>query len=98
MPNRPFEHIFLRTTVVVILVSVIPVIPGVSLFSLLPAVATPTALATGASDVADQISSLYDRVEQSVVQISPQFSEFDIFRTPLPTENTAQGYGSGFVF
>ena len=95
MPNRPFERIFLRTTVVVILVSVIP---GVSLFSLLPAVATPTAPATGASDVADQISSLYDRVEQSVVQISPQFSEFDIFRTPLPTENTAQGYGSGFVF
>lgn len=95
MPNRPFGRIFLRTTVVVILVSVIP---GVSLFSLLPAVATPTALGTGASDVADQISSLYDRVEQSVVQISPQFSEFDIFRTPLPTENTAQGYGSGFVF
>ena len=98
MPNRPFGRIFLRTTVVVILVSVIPVIPGVSLFSLLPAVATPTALDTGASDVADQISSLYDHVEQSVVQISPQFSEFDIFRTPLPTENTAQGYGSGFVF
>ena len=98
MPSRPFGRIFLRTTVVVILVSVIPVIPGVSLFSLLPAVATPTALDTGASDVADQISSLYDRVEQSVVQISPQFSEFDIFRTPLPTENTAQGYGSGFVF
>jgi S1-C subfamily serine protease len=95
MPNRPFGRIFLRITVVVILVSVIP---GVSLFSLLPAVSTPTALATGASDVADQISSLYDRVEQSVVQISPQFSEFDIFRTPLPTENTAQGYGSGFVF
>lgn len=98
MLNRPFGRIFLRTTVVVILVSVIPVIPGVSLFSLLPAVATPTALDTGASDVADQISSLYDHVEQSVVQISPQFSEFDIFRTPLPTENTAQGYGSGFVF
>ena len=95
MPNRPFGRIFLRTTVVVILVSVIP---GVSLFSLLPAVATPTALDTGASDVADKISSLYDHVEQSVVQISPQFSEFDIFRTPLPTENTAQGYGSGFVF
>ena len=68
MPSRPFGRIFLRTTVVVILVSVIP---GVSLFSLLPAVATPTALDTGASDVADQISSLYDRVEQSVVQISP---------------------------
>jgi hypothetical protein len=66
MPNRPFGRIFLRTTVVVILVSVIP---GVSLFSLLSAVATPTALATGVSDVADQISSLYDRVEQSVVQI-----------------------------
>ena len=95
MPNRPFGRIFLRTTVVVIFMSVIP---GVSLFSLLPAVATPTALDTGASDVADQISSLYDHVEQSVVQISPQFSEFDIFRTPLPTENTAQGYGSGFVF
>jgi S1-C subfamily serine protease len=41
---------------------------------------------------------LYDRVEPSVVQISPQFTEFDIFRTPLPSENTAQGYGSGFVF
>jgi S1-C subfamily serine protease len=44
------------------------------------------------------ISSLYDRVEPSVVQISPQFTEFDIFRTPLPSENTAQGYGSGFIF
>jgi len=41
---------------------------------------------------------LYDRVERSVVQISPQFSEFDIFRAPLPSENTAQGYGSGFVY
>jgi hypothetical protein len=64
---------------------------GLSLFSLLPALASPTALNTHTSEVGDQISSQYDRVEQSVVQISPQFSEFDIFRTPLPTENTAQG-------
>jgi putative serine protease PepD len=71
---------------------------GLSLFSLLPALASPTALNTHTSEVGDQISSQYDRVEQSVVQISPQFSEFDIFRTPLPTENTAQGYDSGFVF
>jgi len=44
------------------------------------------------------ISSLYDRVERSVVQISPQFTQFDIFRTPLPSEQTAQGYGSGFIY
>jgi S1-C subfamily serine protease len=37
-------------------------------------------------------------VLNALVQISPQFTEFDIFRTPLPSENTAQGYGSGFVF
>lgn len=45
-----------------------------------------------------RFSSLYERVERSVVQMSTQFSEFDIFRTPLPSDNTAQGYGSGFVF
>jgi S1-C subfamily serine protease len=95
MSNRLFRRIFVGATVMIILV---PLTLGVSLFSLLPAVASPTALTTSTSDVAGQISSLYDRVERSVVQISPQFSEFDIFRTPLPTENTAQGYGSGFVF
>jgi S1-C subfamily serine protease len=80
------------------MVMLVPVILGMAPLFLFPASATPTALTTNTSNAAGQISSLYDRVESSVVQISPQFSEFDIFRTPLPTENTAQGYGSGFVF
>jgi hypothetical protein len=81
------------------MVMLAPIILGIAPLSLFPAFATPTALNTNnTSDTPAQISSLYERVERSVVQISPQFSEFDIFRTPLPTENTAQGYGSGFVF
>ena len=95
MSNRSFRHFLLRTMVMVILV---PIILGIAPLPLFPASATPTALTTSTSDTAGQISSLYERVERSVVQISPQFSEFDIFRTPLPTEITAQGYGSGFVF
>jgi S1-C subfamily serine protease len=95
MNNRPFVHFLLRTTIMVMLVLFVLSIAPLFLF---PASATPTALTTNTSDPAGQISALYDRVERSVVQISPQFSEFDIFRTPLPTENTAQGYGSGFVF
>ena len=80
------------------MVILVPIILGIAPLPLFPASATPTALTTSTSDTAGQISSLYERVERSVVQISPQFSEFDIFRTPLLTENTAQGYGSGFVF
>ena len=80
------------------MVILVPIILGIAPLPLFPASATPTALTTSTSDTAGQISSLYERVERSVVQISPQFSEFDIFRTPLPTEITAQGYGSGFVF
>lgn len=81
------------------MVMLVPIILGMVPLSLFPASATPTAITTNnTSDAPALISSLYERVERSVVQISPQFSEFDIFRTPLPTENTAQGYGSGFVF
>jgi 2-alkenal reductase len=76
----------------------VSIILGIGPSSLFPVSATPTAVTTATSDATGQISSLYERVERSVVQISPQFSEFDIFRTPLPAENTAQGYGSGFVF
>ena len=76
-----------------------PIILSIAPLTLFPAQATPTALTTdNTSYTAGQISSLYERVERSVVQISPQFSEFDISRTPLPSENTAQGFGSGFVF
>src|SRR5688572_16965448 len=76
-----------------------PVILGIAPLSLFSVSGTPTELTTtSTSDAPGQISSLYDRVERSVVQISPQFSEFDISRTPLPSENTAQGYGSGFVY
>jgi S1-C subfamily serine protease len=96
MSNRPLGNFLLRTMVMVMLV---PIILGMVPLSLFPASATPTAPTTNnTSDAPALISSLYERVERSVVQISPQFSEFDIFRTPLPTENTAQGYGSGFVF
>ncbi|HEX6283097.1 MAG TPA: trypsin-like peptidase domain-containing protein [Nitrososphaera sp.] len=76
----------------------VSIILGIGPSSLFPVSATPTAVTTATSDATGQIGSLYERVERSVVQISPQFSEFDIFRTPLPAENTAQGYGSGFVF
>jgi S1-C subfamily serine protease len=83
-----------------------PIIFGIGPFSLLTISATPASPNYVPSDksivtesaASGSISSLYDRVEPSVVQISPQFTEFDIFRTPLPSENTAQGYGSGFVF
>jgi S1-C subfamily serine protease len=96
MSNRPLGNFLLRTMVMVMLV---PIILGMVPLSLFPASANPTAPTTNnTSDASALISSLYERVERSVVQISPQFSEFDIFRTPLPTENTAQGYGSGFVF
>lgn len=97
MSNRLFSYFLLRTMVMVILM---PIILGIAPLSLFSASATQTVLSTttNTSDTFGQISSLYERVERSVVQISPQFSEFDIFRTPLPTENTAQGYGSGFVF
>jgi 2-alkenal reductase len=95
MTNRPFLYFLLGTVFMVISV---PTILGIDPFSLFHASATPTSLSNTTSNTTGQISSLYERVERSVVQISPQFSEFDIFRTPLPTENTAQGYGSGFVF
>jgi S1-C subfamily serine protease len=99
MANKPSGHFPLfRTMVSIILLSIIL---GIAPLSLFPVSATPTTLTTtttSTSDAPGQISSLYDRVERSVVQISPQFSEFDIFRAPLPSENTAQGYGSGFVY
>lgn len=87
MSNRPLGNFLLRTMVMVMLV---PIILGMVPLSLFPTSATPTAPTTNnTSDAPALISSLYERVERSVVQISPQFSEFDIFRTPLPTENTA---------
>ena len=98
MANKPSGHFPLfRTMVSIILLSIIL---GIASLSLFPVSATPITLTatTSTSDAPGQISSLYDRVERSVVQISPQFSEFDIFRAPLPSENTAQGYGSGFVY
>lgn len=93
MTNWPFVHFFLKTMVMTMWVSIIL---GIAPLSLLPVSATPMAVST-TSDASGQISSLYERVERSVVQMSPQFSEFDIFRTPLPSDNTAQGYVSGFV-
>ena len=89
------------------ILSVPIIILGIGPLSLFTVYATlaPTDSASSSDEVIEtetaasgSISSLYDRVEPSVVQISPQFTEFDIFRTPLPSENTAQGYGSGFVF
>lgn len=106
MTDRVFAD-FLRRKVIAVLFasSILLGIDSLS-FSGVSATLAPTDSVSSASDESivtetastGLISSLYDRVEQSVVQISPQFSEFDIFRTPLPTENTAQGYGSGFVF
>jgi hypothetical protein len=62
MSNRLFRSIFVGIAVMIILV---PLTLGVSLFFLLPAVASPTALTTISSDVAGQIISLYDRVERT---------------------------------
>src|SRR5919108_2752413 len=78
-------------------VVLLPIILGITPLSLFPVSATPAAFPT-TSAAPGQIGTLYDSVERSVVKISPKFREFDIFSTPLPTENTAQGYGSGFVF
>jgi S1-C subfamily serine protease len=97
MANRPFRHFLLLRKVVSIMLG--PIILFIAPFSFLPVSASPTELTTtGTLDTSGLISSLYDNIERSVVQISPQFGEFDIFRTPLPSENTAQGYGSGFVY
>jgi S1-C subfamily serine protease len=103
MINSPFMYGILMTVVITLFVTGTF---GVGSLPILIASATlaPTdSVPSNESAVTDtaasgSISSLYDRVEPSVVQISPQFTEFDIFRTPLPSENTAQGYGSGFVF
>jgi S1-C subfamily serine protease len=97
MAIRPFRHFLLLRKMVSIML--VPIILLIAPFSLLPVSASRTELTTnGTLDTSGLISSLYDNIERSVVQISPQFGEFDIFRTPLPSENTAQGYGSGFVY
>jgi S1-C subfamily serine protease len=97
MAIRPFRHFLLLRKMVSIML--VPIILLIAPFSLLPVSASRTELTTnGTLDTSGLISSLYDNIERSVVQISPQFGEFDIFRTPLPSENTAQSYGSGFVY
>jgi S1-C subfamily serine protease len=103
MNNRPFTCGLLITIVVILFVPIILGIGPLSHFTVSATLAPTDSMPSDESIVTDtatsgSISSLYDRVEPSVVQISPQFTEFDIFRTPLPSENTAQGYGSGFVF
>lgn len=103
MNNRPFTRELLITMVVIHLVPILFGIGPLSLFTVSATLAPTDSVPSDESTVTEaaasgSISSLYDRVEASVVQISPQFTEFDIFRTPLPSENTAQGYGSGFVF
>jgi S1-C subfamily serine protease len=103
MNNIPSTAVLLITIVVILF---LPLVFGIGPFSLSSVSATPAPTDSVPSDesivtetaASGSISSLYDRIEPSVVQISPQFTEFDIFRTPLPSENTAQGYGSGFVF
>ena len=106
MTTRVSAHVL--PTIVIMIVSTSTILLGIGPLSFFGVYATPltpddSAAPSGESIVTESaasglISSLYDRVERSVVQISPQFSEFDIFRTPLPSENTAQGYGSGFVY
>ena len=106
MTDRVFADLLRRKVIAVLFASSILLGIGSLSFSGVSATLATTDSVPSSSDESivtetastGLISSLYDRVEQSVVQISPQFSEFDIFRTPLPTENTAQGYGSGFVF
>jgi S1-C subfamily serine protease len=103
MNNRPFTRELPITMVLIHLVSILFGIGPLSLFTVSATLAPTDSVPSDESTVTEasasgSISSLYDRVEASVVQISPQFTEFDIFRTPLPSENTAQGYGSGFVF
>jgi S1-C subfamily serine protease len=103
MNNRPFTRELPITMVLIHLVSILFGIGPLSLFTVSATLAPTDSVPSDESTVTEasasgSISSLYDRVEASVVQISPQFTEFDIFRTPLPAENTAQGYGSGFVF
>jgi S1-C subfamily serine protease len=104
--NRPFAHLLIIIIIIEVIILSVPIIFGIGPLSLFTVYATLAPTGSAPSDesivtetaVSGSIGSLYDRVERSVVQISPQFTEFDIFRTPLPSENTAQGYGSGFVF
>lgn len=107
MNNRSFTQVLIITVLEILFVSIILIDIGqLSLFTVsatTPATTTDSSAPSDNSIVTETaasglITSLYDRVEPSVVQISPQFTQFDIFRTPLPSENTAQGYGSGFVF
>jgi S1-C subfamily serine protease len=103
MNNRRFRQVVLITMIVSLLVLIIFDIRPLPLLTVSGTLAPADSVFSNESIVTESaastsISSLYDRVEPSVVQISPQFTEFDIFRTPLPPENTAQGYGSGFVF
>jgi hypothetical protein len=84
---------------IMVIILFVPIIFGIGPLLLFTVYATQAPTGSAPSDesivtetaVSGSISSLYDRVERSVVQISPQFTEFDIFRTPLPSENTAQG-------
>jgi S1-C subfamily serine protease len=106
--NKAFTRVLLGTIIVILfaptiifLIDIDPLSPFFVSATLASPADSPThsdesvVTETAASGV---ITSLYDRVEPSVVQISPQFTGFDISRTPLPSENTAQGFGSGFVF
>ena len=106
--NKAFTRVLLGTIIVILfaptiifLIDIDPLSPFFVSATLASPAHSPThsdesvVTETAASGV---ITSLYDRVEPSIVQISPQFTEFDISRTPLPSENTAQGFGSGFVF
>jgi S1-C subfamily serine protease len=108
--NREYRRVLLERAILVLSVPVIIIIlllgTGASSLFLVSATSFPTGSTGAPSDesivtetaASGLITSLYDRVEPSVVQISPQFTQFDIFTTPLLSENTAQGYGSGFVF
>lgn len=110
MPNRPSAYGLVTIMLIIVVLSTSTILLGIGPISFFfGASATPFSFATGSDTPQNEslvtenaanglISTLYDRVERSVVQISPQFTQFDIFRTPLPSDQTAQGYGSGFIY
>src|SRR4051812_47495943 len=101
MPNRPSAYGLVTIMLIIVVLSTSTILLGIGPISFFfGASATPFSFATGSDTPQNEslvtenaanglISTLYDRVERSVVQISPQFTQFDIFRTPLPSDQTA---------
>ncbi|MDQ3836432.1 MAG: hypothetical protein M3270_05810, partial [Thermoproteota archaeon] len=92
MSNRPSAHVIVTTVLIIMILSASTNLLGIGPISFFLGASATTSAATDSDTPQNEsrvtenaanglISSLYDRVERSVVQISPQFTQFDIFRT-----------------